>query len=154
LVALYRLLKEDRLTRLVSAETFGALVRRERGLSTLVKADLHQLEDVALLSRYEANQVRRMELLEDTVGAVGAEVTKELALADGRRVALNDLLRTVTAEASKSSRIVKDLEKADAELSQLIAEMKQQAADFGLRVRKGKLPFPTQGIVEVGFGKV
>jgi septal ring factor EnvC (AmiA/AmiB activator) len=154
LVALYRLLKEDRLTRLVSAQSFGALVKRERGLSTLVKADLRQLEDVAALARYEAHQAERMELLEDTAASVASELQREQALAKGRRVALDDLLRTLNAEASKSSRVIKDLEKADSELTQLIADMKQQAADYGLRVRKGHLPFPTQGVVEVGFGKV
>src|SRR5439155_27111648 len=46
------------------------------------------------------------------------------------------------------------LEKADQEPTGLIAEMKAQATDLGLRARKGHLPFPTNGVVEVGFGKV
>jgi septal ring factor EnvC (AmiA/AmiB activator) len=151
---LYRLLKEDRLTRLVSASTFGALVRKERALGTLVKADLKALEDVSLLSRYEARQAARLELFEDAASKVVLALAKEQAIAKGRRLALDDLLRTLNAEANKSSRIVKDLEKAEAELQGLIAELKATANELGLRARKGHLPFPTAGSVEVGFGKV
>ncbi len=151
---LYRLLKEDRLTRLVSAQTFGSLVRRERALGTVVKADLAQLEDLALLSRYEARQAARLERMEDAARTVLQELTREQALAKGRRLALDDLLRTLSAEANKSSRIVKDLERAEGELAALVAELKATSLETGLRSRKGHLPFPTHGIVEVGFGKV
>jgi murein DD-endopeptidase MepM/ murein hydrolase activator NlpD len=154
LLNLYRVLKENQLTRLVSAQSFGALVRRERGLSTLVKADLEKLEEVSVLARYQARQAERIGLLEDTAAAVASELQREQALAQGRRAALDDLIRTLTAETHKSSRIVKDLERADLELTALIADMKQQAADLGLRTRKGHLPYPVSGIVEVGFGKV
>lgn len=151
---LYRLLKEDRLTRLVSAQTFGALVRKERALGTLVKADLAQLEQLSLLSRYEARQASRLELMEDSASAVLTALTKEQAMAKGRRVALDDLIRTLNAEASRSSRIVKDLEKAETELAALVAELKATQSELGLRARKGHLPFPTKGTIEVGFGKV
>jgi len=153
-VMLYRLLKEDNLTRLVSASTFASLVKRERALSTLMKADLKQLDEVALLSRYEQRQSERLGLLQDSVNVVLSAARQEEAVSKGRRVALDDLLRTLNAEANQSSRVVKDLERADAELTQLVNEMKAQALDLGLRTRKGHLPFPTQGIVEVGFGKV
>jgi len=151
---LYRLLKEDRLSRLISAQTFGALVRKERALGTLVKADLVQLEQLAMLSGYEQRQAARLERMEDAARTVLQALSTEQALAKGRRMALDDLLRTLNAEASKSSRIVRDLERAEGELSQLIAELKATSLEIGLRARKGHLPFPTRGIVEVGFGKV
>lgn len=151
---MYRLLKEDRLTRYVSAQTFGALVRKERALGTLVKADLKQLQEVALLSRYAARQSERLDRLQDTAQAVLDAMREEQALAKGRRQALDDLLRTLSAEANKTSRIVKELEKAEAELTGLVSEMKSTVNDAGLRSRKGHLPFPAQGNVEVGFGKV
>ena len=151
---LYRLLKEDRLSRLVSAQSFGALVRKERALGALVKADLQQLARLAKLARYEAWQAARLERLEDTAATVLKALAEEQALAAGRRTALDDLLRTLNAEASRSSRMVKDLEKAEAELAALVAELKATSTELGLRARKGHLPFPTSGIVEVGFGKV
>ncbi|MBK7862290.1 MAG: peptidoglycan DD-metalloendopeptidase family protein [Archangiaceae bacterium] len=151
---LYRLLKEDRLSRLISAQTFGALVRKERALGTLVKADLKQLEQLAVLSAYEQRQASRLELLEDSAQAVLTALTREQAMARGRRVALDDLIRTLNAEASRSSRVVKDLEKAEAELGALVQELKATQSETGLRSRKGHLPFPTRGSVEVGFGKV
>jgi septal ring factor EnvC (AmiA/AmiB activator) len=154
IATLYRLLKEDRLARLVSAQTFGALVRKERALGTLVKADLDQLEELAVLSRYQARQASRLELLEDSARAVVAALSKEQALAKGRRAALDDLIRTLNAEANRSSRIVKDLERAEAELAALVQELKATQNEVGLRARKGRLPFPTRGTVEVGFGKV
>ncbi|MFK5283424.1 hypothetical protein ACI3PL_28010, partial [Lacticaseibacillus paracasei] len=62
---------------------------------------------------------------------------------------------TLNAEASKSSRIVRDLEKAEVELAALVSELKATNAEIGLRSRKGHLPFPTKrGLVEVSFGKV
>jgi septal ring factor EnvC (AmiA/AmiB activator) len=154
LTMLYRVLKEDRLTRLVSASTFGALVRRERALSTLVKADLRNLEDIALLARYQRHQSEQLDRLKDTADTVLSALSQEQQVAQARRAALDDLLRTINAEANKSSRIVKDLEKAEAELNALINDMKAQTQDLGLRAHKGKLPFPTLGVVEVGFGKV
>ena len=36
----------------------------------------------------------------------------------------------------------------------MVQELKATQAELGLRARKGHLPFPTRGIVEVGFGKV
>lgn len=153
--SLYRLSKEDRLTRLVSAQSFGALVRKERALGALVKADLQQLKVLATLSRYEARQAARLDRLEDSAQAVLIALSQEQAVAKARRVALDDLLRTLNAEANRSSRIVKDLEKAEAELAALVADLKATSTEIGLRARKGHLPFPTAGgIVEVGFGKV
>lgn len=151
---LYQLLKEDRLTRLVSAQSFGSLVRKERALGTMVKADLQQLQQLAVLSRWANRQASRLELLEDSATAVLSALSKEQALARGRRVALDDLLRTLNAEANKSTRMVKDLEKAEAELAALVAELKATNSELGLRARRGHLPFPVKGIVEVGFGKV
>ncbi|MBL8953257.1 MAG: M23 family metallopeptidase [Myxococcaceae bacterium] len=107
-----------------------------------------------MLSRFEARQAARLELMEDAATTVLAALTKEQALAKGRRVALDDLLRTLSAEANKSSRIVKDLERAEAELAGLVADLKATSTELGLRSRKGHLPFPTHGLVEVGFGKV
>src|SRR5258705_8123037 len=95
-----------------------------------------------------------MEVPEDWAAAVLLALAREQAVAKGRRLALDDLIRTLNAEANKSSRIVKDLEKAGNELTALIAELKATQNELGLRARKGHLPFPTKGLIEVGFGKV
>ena len=154
LLTLYRLLKEGRLHQWVSAQSFGTLMRRERALASIVQVELTELENVSRLSRYAERQEHRLELLETSARSMLQTLSSEQSLAQGRRAALDDVLRTLNAETSRSNRLVKELERAEAELSSMVSDLKVSGLESGLRGRKGNLPFPTRGMVEVGFGKV
>lgn len=153
LVALYRLTRKSKLSTWVSAAGFAELMRKERSMRTLLTRELDELKQVQRLDAYLDVQTARLDALEQQGGQLAAALKIEQALAQGRRARFDDLVRTLTAEANQKSRIVKDLERAEAELSNLVGEM-QSTGDFGFRSRKGQLPFPASGLVEVGFGKV
>ncbi len=151
---LYRLSREDRVSRLVSARDFGTLIKRERGLSVLVQTDLIELEALAKISRYQRLTASRVERLLDSAQTIDAAVRQEQALAAARKARFGELLSTTTAEERRVSRVIAELEREEKQLANFVGEMKSAPAS-GFRARKGHLPFPVLGgQVEVGFGKV
>ena len=151
---LYRLSREDRVSRLVSAKDFATLVKRERGLSALVQTDLNQLEALAKISRYQHLTAARVDRLLDTAQTIEAAVRLEQMLAKSRRERFAELLATTNAEQKRVSRVIAELEREEKQLANFVGEMKSSATS-GFRSRKGHLPFPVVGgLVEVGFGKV
>ncbi len=154
LKALYRLSREDRVSRLVSAKDFSTLVKRERGLSTLVAGDLEQLESLAKISRYQRLTATRLERLLETSQAIEKVMVFEQQLAKSRKARFLELLAQTTAEEKRVSRVIAELEREDKQLTAFVGDMKS-AATSGFRSRKGHLPLPVlNGLVEVGFGKV
>ncbi len=152
--ALYRLSREDRVSRLVSARDFATLVKRERGLSALVQTDLNELEALAKISRYQHLTAARVDRLLDSAQTIEAAVRLEQGLAASRRARFSDLLATTNAEQKRVSRVIAELEREEKQLASFVGEMKSSATS-GFRSRKGHLPFPVVGgLVEVGFGKV
>lgn len=67
-------------------------------------------------------------------------------------------LAELSAEQSRRSRVVSELESAERELAAMVTELagpSTAASDPGVfRALKGRLPMPARGVVEVGFGKV
>ncbi len=154
LKTLYRLSREDRVNRLVSARDFASMVKRERGLSTLVAGDLRELEGLAKISRYERLTATRLERLLETSQAIEQVISLEQQLAKSRKVRFLELLAQTTAEEKRVSRVIADLEREEKQLTAFVSEMKSTATS-GFRTRRGHLPLPvSNGRVEVGFGKV
>jgi septal ring factor EnvC (AmiA/AmiB activator) len=153
LVALYRLGRRDRLSLLLTASDFASLVRRDRALRTLVAADLRALEELSKLAGYQALMSSRLERLERSAEVLSRGARVEAQVAQARAAHLRELLATTQAQENRASRLIAELEAQERELSQLVGDLKSSDRD-GLRARKGHLPFPAQGLVEVGFGKV
>jgi septal ring factor EnvC (AmiA/AmiB activator) len=155
LVALYRLERRDALGALLSSRDFATMVKRQRALKTLVQSDVAALEDVALLSSWAHARQRRLERLDATAQRYLRALEDERAVGKARLTRFRDLLRSVTAEQNRASRVIAELEASERELSTLVAELRPVGpAAGGFRARRGQLPFPARGIVEVGFGKV
>jgi septal ring factor EnvC (AmiA/AmiB activator) len=151
---LYRLERDDRLSRLVSAKDFGAMIKRERGLSTLVQRDLGELEALAKISRYQHLTASRIERLLETAQTLEVAVKLEQQLATARKAKFLELLATTNAEEKRVSRVIAELEREEKQLANFVGEMRSSATS-GFRSRKGHLPLPVvAGLVEVGFGKV
>lgn len=153
LVALYRLGRRDRLSLLMTASDFASLVRRDRALRTLVSEDLRALDELSRLAGYQALVASRLERLEQSAELISRGARVEAQVAAARSARYRELIAAVQAQENQSSRLIAELEEQERELSQLVGELKSADRD-GLRARKGKLPFPAQGLVEVGFGKV
>jgi septal ring factor EnvC (AmiA/AmiB activator) len=154
LKTLYRLSREDRVSRLVSAKDFSTLVKRERGLSTLVAGDLKELESLARISRYQRLTATRLERLLETSQAIEKVITFEQALSKSRKLRFLELLAQTTAEEKRVSRVIAELEREEKQLTAFVGEMKSSVTS-GFRSRRGFLPLPVlNGMIEVGFGKV
>lgn len=154
LVTLYRLGQKDALGFLLSSSDFATVVKRQRALKTLVASDVRELESLALLSDWQRRQSNRLERLEATAQRSLRALRAEQAVSSARLGRFKDLLASVTAEENRMGRLVADLEKTEAELAGLVADLQSTAPTSGFRARKGQLPYPADGLVEVGFGKV
>jgi murein hydrolase activator len=81
-------------------------------------------------------------------------LANEQAIGKARLTRFHDLLLSVKAEENKQSRLIAELEMSEKQLGRMVADLKDDAVLTGFRSLKGTLPFPTDGEVEVGFGKV
>jgi septal ring factor EnvC (AmiA/AmiB activator) len=154
LLALYRAQKRDALGALLSSTDFATLVKRQRALKTLVRSDVEALDELALLSDAERAQTRRLERLEATAQRYVRALRSEQAVGQARLARFKELLSTVNAEQGRMSRVIAELEASEKELATMVGDLAPAGAATGFRARKGHLPFPAKGLVEVGFGKV
>ncbi len=153
LLAMYRMRKRTPLDVLLTASDFAGLIWRARAMRTLVTADLTLLSQARQAVDFQRRAVSQAELLRGWMAQRLEASRVEGEEAEARRVEFLDLLSYVKAETTQSSRVIKELERAERQLSTLIEEM-ESTATSGFGALRGKLPMPTSGVVEVGFGKV
>jgi septal ring factor EnvC (AmiA/AmiB activator) len=154
LVTLYRLQKQDSLGVLLSAGDFASLIKRQRAFSTLVSSDVRELDDLAVFASWQRRQAKRLERLEATGQRYLRALRTEQAVGQVRLTRFKDLLASVGAEQNRMSRLIAELEQTEKELAGMVTDMQSTVGSSAFRARKGQLPYPTVGNVEVGFGKV
>jgi len=154
LLSLYRLQRQDSLGFLLSSGDFAALMKRQRALKTLVAEDVRELAALQELSDYEAQAARRLERLEGSARRYVNALRAEQAVGQARLARFKDLLASVSAEENRMSRVIAELEASEKELAGMVSDLASASAATGFRARKGQLPYPADGLVEVGFGKV
>lgn len=154
LLLLYRLKKRDALGFLLEANDFSTLIKRQRAVGTLVASDARALDELSTLTRYQALVSRRLERLEQSQERYLRALRTEQAVGQARLSRFSDLLASLGAEQNRMSRLIAELEASEQELATLVGDMASVTQQQGFRARKGQLPFPTKGVVEVGFGKV
>lgn len=153
LLLLYRLQKRDALGFLLQADDFSTLIKRQRAVGTLVASDARALDDLSTLTKYQALVTRRLDRLEQTQERYLRALRTEQAVGQARLSRFSDLLASLGAEQNRMSRVIAELEASEKELSAMVGDL-TPAQHQGFRARKGQLPFPAKGVVEVGFGKV
>ena len=154
LVTLYRLHKSDALGFLLPASDFATLIKRQRAMKTLVRRDVEALDDLALLGRSQRLAVRRSERLENSAQQYLQALRLEQAVGRARIARFNELLLSVKAEQNSRSRVIAELEASERELTAMVNDLSSSTGFTGFRARKGHMPFPAEGLVEVGYGKV
>jgi septal ring factor EnvC (AmiA/AmiB activator) len=154
LLTLYRVRRRDALGLLLGAGDFVALVKRQRSLKTLVAADVRALDELVELSSWQQRQARRLERLEGSARRYAKALRAEQAVGQARLARFKELLASVSAEESRMSRVVAELERSEQELAAMVSDLASATSASGFRARKGQLPYPADGLVEVGFGKV
>ena len=154
LVTLYRLQKQDALGVLLSAGDFASLIKRRRAYQTLVSTDVRELDELAVFATWQRRQAKRLERLEASGQRYLRALRAEQAVSQVRLARFKDLLASVSAEQNRMSRLIAELEQTEKELAGMVSDMQSTVGSSAFRARKGQLPYPTSGIVEVGFGKV
>ncbi|MCA2981611.1 MAG: peptidoglycan DD-metalloendopeptidase family protein [Myxococcaceae bacterium] len=154
LLLLYRLSRRDALGVVLESDDFASLVKRQRAVKTLIASDARALEELSVLTRAQALTARRLERLEETSARYVRALRTEQAVSRARLARFSDLLASIGAEQGRMSRVIAELEASEKELATLVGDLAPQATVVGFRARKGALPMPAKGLVEVGFGKV
>jgi septal ring factor EnvC (AmiA/AmiB activator) len=154
LFKLYRIQKQDSLAALLSAGDFAQLIKRQRALETLVASDARDLEALSTFAQWQKRRARRLERLEATGQRYLRALRSEQAVGQARLSRFKDLLSSITAEQNRMSRVIAELEQSEKELAGMVNDLQGAVGASGFRARRGQLPYPTKGLVEVGFGKV
>jgi septal ring factor EnvC (AmiA/AmiB activator) len=154
LTTMYRMGRQKRLAVLLSVSDLTSLVRRSQAMQTLVEEDLETLRELKQLMDYQRSMTRRFRVLKASAQEQLQALKAEQSLSQMRRAEFQDLLASVQAESSQARRVIRELEHADRRLGSMISEMNNAMPSSPFRSMKGQLPFPTQGIVEVGFGRI
>ncbi len=154
LAAMYRLTRTRALDALLSAEDFSALVWRSRALRQVVENDLLLLAKVQRAARFHGRVQSQLVSIRGALAVRLEAAKREAQRAAERRMDFAELLELVKAEQVQAGRVVRELEQAERDLTALIEDMEAPPASSGFGALKGRLPMPTSGRVEVGFGKV
>lgn len=152
--AMDRLSRQNRLDVLLSASDFRSLVWRSRAMGTLVERDLELLRHTQRLARFQERALQRLDRLKILLAERMDRVDEEAERSERQQAALLDVLNYLQAESQQSSRLVKELEGAERKLSQLVADIEAGPASSGFGALRGRLSFPTDGLVELAFGRV
>jgi murein hydrolase activator len=152
--ALYRLTRRQPLEVLLTSEDFSSLIWRARTLEATMKSDLELLRAVQQVARLEHQAILELRRLQGSLASRMVFLKEQVAFAQQQKAALRDVVATLSGEADLARRVVRELEQADGELTRLLEDLKEGTTATGFRALKGKLPFPSVGAVEVGFGKV
>lgn len=152
--SLDRLLRRNRLDALLSAKDFASLVWRARAMGSITRGDLKALDRLERSLGVARAAKETLERLDAELATQKTLLAEDLERARKAKAELTDALNWLDAEASQASRVLGELKAADADLTRMIARMSERPATSGFGALKGKLPMPTEGHIEVGYGNV
>jgi len=153
LLVMYRLMRHHPLRSLLSAADFSAMIWRWRAMGVLAEADLRLLREAKRIADLEQLLLSQLSGLNEQLAEWRESARAEHRQAEIRRGELTEIVASLRADSLESKRAIRELEQADQSLSKLIRQM-QISQSSGFAALKGRLPMPTEGTVEVGFGKV
>ncbi|MGC4122422.1 MAG: peptidoglycan DD-metalloendopeptidase family protein [Myxococcales bacterium] len=162
LKARYELGKQRRTNLLVTADSVGDLMWRQRALDQVLAGDLKLVGKAR--SALDALKAKRAKL--ETVKADYAQRAQfaagQRAKATRRKDELVALHDSLLEQQDLKEKTLKELKQVQQELTRYVKHLPQApaepaakpAAKDGFSKRKGKMPFPAKGHIEVAFGKV
>jgi septal ring factor EnvC (AmiA/AmiB activator) len=155
--ARYRLSREQRANILLSASSVGDLIWLKRSLDQVLAGDM----ELVGKAREAVTQLRSRRARLETVKLEYAQraqlAADKRARATKRKDELASLHEGLMEQQDLKEKTLKELYRVQADLSRYVrdlpaAESKKVKASFTRK--KGKMPFPVKGLIEVGFGKV
>lgn len=154
LQVMYRMTRRRPLDVLLSAKDFAAMVWRSRALRATAESDLELLRRVQRVAALQRQSTRELKRLHASLASRHAFLLEQARLAQAQQDALEEMVVSLSLEADDVKRVVRELERADAELTRMLSDAEEGPDTHGFGALKGRLPRPVQGVVEVGFGKV
>lgn len=156
LVARYELGKRQRMTVLMSATSMRDLLWRQRALDRVLASDLAILAQVR-------TEIDRLHLRRSRLESVKLDFAQRNQMAQEKRAhatrrqeELAGLHASLMEEQDLREKTLRELARVQTDLSRYVADL--QHDDTPSRVsfarRRGKMKFPAEGPIEVGFGKV
>lgn len=154
LLGMYRLMRRRPLEVLLNAQDFSALVWRSRALRATLEDDLRQLRTVQRVVQLRRQAAAELKRLQGSLDMRLGFLREQAALARAQQEALEEVVGSIRGEAELARRMVRELEQADTDLTRVIQDMNEGPATSGFGALKGKMGFPSPGVIEVGFGRV
>lgn len=160
--ALQRLTGHDKASLLFSARTFSQFLRRKKALGRVLEADLQWLGRAqAALAELQARK-RQLDLEEARHREKMRETLAREALARQQRDSLARLHRRLLDERALREKTLAELGQAQQKLRNYLSaidagapsEDSPEVPDLFALDNKGKLAFPVEGFIEVGFGRI
>ena len=151
LVARYKLGKAGYLPLLFSAGDFHELLRRKRLLDRVIDSDLAAMAEVRRLRAKLSGDAARLETGEKALESLRASAAARLARARAARQDREAALAAVEHETALRQRTLAALERAAHHLQKVVKALPASQAG-GFAAKKGHLPLPAAGAIEVGFG--
>lgn len=150
----YRLRGATRLGALFESKSIGDLLWRQRMVDRILQSDLLLAKRLDGIAREAEAQRARVEA--EGKAALAAEdlATERARVAEGRRGVQREVLAGLGKERSAFERSVSELERQRGSLLEEMARMPPPAPGLGgFGSRRGRLPWPVEGAVEVPFGR-
>jgi septal ring factor EnvC (AmiA/AmiB activator) len=154
LSAWYRLTRHRRLEVALSASSFESLIWRASTMTSVVRQDLELLKRAKRVATFQRFALDELTMLKQLLATWLQAVSFEEASAQAQRLIFREMLSSLESEARRSTGFVRELERADSELGSLVNRLSRRPAVSAFGLLKGRLPYPTAGMIEVGFGKV
>lgn len=155
LAARYRLGRTGYLPLLLSAGSMDELLRRRRLLGRIIRRDLEAIAEVRRLEKMLAEQEAALAKGTADLETLRASAAARLEAARAARREREAALAAVRGEKALSRRALASLDRARKKLVGLVRRLPRKGpapGATGFAALRGRLPLPTAGAIEMGFG--
>jgi septal ring factor EnvC (AmiA/AmiB activator) len=153
LFAYYRISRQSPLAVLSTSADAASFMRRTRAMAALLSGGVERIGRVRRAMEFERRSADELRVLQLGLADSRAQLESQLSRSQLQRRELAEAVELLRAKANHSSRLIRELSRAEKQLSELISQL-AETADSGFGALRGQLPFPAEGHIEVGFGKV
>lgn len=154
LLLLYRLLRHRPVELMVSTQSSDSVLWRSRHVAAVVRQDLALMAEVHRATEFQRVKTSQLQSLGEVLESARETTSREAEEAALRRQSWSQWLASLQGGEQKSARLIGELQEAEKKLARLLERLSGPGGPSGFEAMKGRLPYPTDGIIEVRFGRV
>ena len=158
LVAMYKMKRGAALEAVFSADTAANLGRRHKYMTMIMDSDAVLIDSCEANLRNLAAERERLASLSVEIDRARAEALSKKVEAEKLKREKTALLRGIKNEKKRRAKVLRELEAAAVELTELISKLRSDDAvvdaTAGFGAMKGRLEMPVAGRVVSSYGKV